>query len=297
MVLTPETRQKKPPQSLANCEVAIVGLGLMGGSLALALRGHCRVLIGCDADEAVLQAALERRVVDRIVDFDSAHDCDVLILATPVRTILAQLKYLATRAFYPPRQTAVLDLGSTKAQIVRAMADLPPRFEPLGGHPMCGKETNGLTQAEAQLFREKPFVLCAPGFSSVRALGLAYEIIQAIGAKPVMLSAERHDALAALVSHLPYTAAVALMRTVLAQDDEQVWTLASSGFRDSSRLAASDLTMMTDILLTNREAVLRALAAYRRELDTLATAIESGEADVIRAALAPAQAKRAELFK
>jgi prephenate dehydrogenase len=297
MMLTPETRQKKPPQTLANCEVAIVGLGLMGGSLALALRGHCRVLIGCDNDEAVTQFALERRVVDRIADFSDAHDCDVLILATPVRTILAQLEYLATQAFHPPRQTAVLDLGSTKAQIVRAMADLPPRFEPLGGHPMCGKEVNGLEQADAQLFRDKPFVLCAPGFSSVRALGLAYEIIQAIGAKPIMLSAERHDALAALVSHLPYTAAVALMRAALAQEDEQVWALASTGFRDSSRLAASDLTMMTDILLTNREAVLRALAAYRRELQTLTTAIESGDADEIRAALAPAQAKRAELFK
>jgi len=291
-----EIRQKKPPQTLANCEVAIVGLGLMGGSLALALRSHCRLLIGCDADEAVRRTALERRVVDRIADFDTAHDCDVLILATPVRTILAQLEYLTT-AFHPPRQTAVLDLGSTKAQIVRAMADLPPRFEPLGGHPMCGKEVNGLEQADAQLFVDKPFVLCAPGFSSVRALGLAYEIIQSIGAQPIMLSADRHDTLAALVSHLPYAAAVALMRAALAQDDEQVWALASTGFRDSSRLAASDLTMMTDILLTNREAVLRALAAYREELQTLTAAIESGEATEIRAALAPAQAKRAELFK
>jgi prephenate dehydrogenase len=296
MVLS-EIRQKKPPQTLANCEVAIVGLGLMGGSLALALRSHCRVLIGCDADEAVMRTALEREVVDRIADFRSAHDCDLLILATPVRTILAQLEFLATNAFHPPRQTAVLDLGSTKAQIIHAMSDLPPRFEPLGGHPMCGKEVGGLAHADAQLFAEKPFVLCAPGFSSVRALGLAYEVIESIGAQPIMLSADRHDALAALVSHLPYAAAVALMRAALAQDDEQVWALASTGFRDSSRLAASDLTMMTDILLTNREAVLRALEAYRTELETLTAAIETGEAEEIRAALAPAQARRAELFK
>lgn len=297
MMVLSEVRQKKPPQTLANCEVAIVGLGLMGGSLALALRGHCRVLIGCDSDEAVMRMALERQIVDRIADFRSAHDCDVLILATPVQTILAQLEYLATSAFHPPRQTAVLDLGSTKAEIVRAMSDLPPRFEPLGGHPMCGKEVSGLEHADAQLFAGKAFVLCAPGFSSVRALGLAYEVIESIGAQPIMLSADRHDALAALVSHLPYTAAVALMRVALAQDDEQVWALASTGFRDSSRLAASDLKMMTDILLTNREAVLRALDTYRTELDALTAAIASGEAGQVRAALAPAQAKRADLFK
>jgi prephenate dehydrogenase len=111
-----------------------------------------------------------------------------------------------------------------------------------------------------------------------------------------MLPPERHDALAALTSHLPYTVAVALMRTLMAQDDEQVWRMAAGGFRDTTRVAASDLTMMTDILITNRDSVLSALAAYREELEGLAVAIEAGDADALRKALAPAQAKRAELF-
>lgn len=283
------------PFSLAKSEVAIVGLGLMGGSLALALRGQCRQIVGVDAQPGVVEAALRQGIIDRVAPFDTAHDCDLLILATPVRTILAQLDALASARFYPSRQTVVLDLGSTKAQIVRAMLNLPPRFEPVGGHPMCGKETSGLTEADPALYRDRLFIFSPPGYISVRALALAFEVAAAIGANPLMLPAERHDALAALVSHLPYAAAVALIRAALAQDDPQVWQLAASGFRDTTRLAASDLNMMTDILLTNRGALLNALAAYRQELDALTAAVESGDADRIRAALEPAQAKRSEL--
>lgn len=286
------------PFSLAKSQVTIVGLGLMGGSLALALRAAdaCREIMGVDSDPAVVAAALDKGLIDRAADFDWAHNCDLLVLATPVRTILTQLEALANATYYPPRQTVVLDLGSTKTQIVKAMANLPPRFEPVGGHPMCGKELGGLAQAETHLYRDRLFVLTPPGYISVRALGLAYELVAAIGAHALMLPAERHDILAALVSHLPYAAAVALMRVVLAQGDPQAWQLAASGFRDASRLAASDLTMMTDILTTNRQAVLDALAAYRQELETLSAAIESGDAQAVRDVLTPAQAKRAELF-
>lgn len=285
------------PFSLDKSEVAIVGLGLMGGSLALALQGKCRTIVGVDRDEGVLEIALAQGWIEATADFDTAHNCDLLILATPVRTILAQLDALANATYYPPRQTVVIDLGSTKTHVVRAMANLPPRFEPVGGHPMCGKEVGGLRQAEADLYRDKVFVLCAPGYTSVRALSIAYELIQVIGAQPLMLPPERHDALAALVSHLPYTVAVALMRVVLAQDDEQAWRLAASGFRDTTRLAASDLTMMTDILLTNRDALLSALAAYQTELNALTVAIESGDPETIRAALELAHEKRGELFQ
>lgn len=273
-----------------------MGLGLMGGSLALALRGHCKTIVGHDAQAPVMQAALERGIIDLAASFDEAHNCDVLVLATPVRAILAQLERLSV-SYTPPRQTVVVDLGSTKSEIVRAMTNLPPRFEPVGGHPMTGKEVSGLSHATAELYRQKVFVMCAPGYTSVRALSLVYELVQAIGATPFMLPPERHDALAALTSHLPYTVAVALMRAVMAQDDEQVWRMAAGGLRDTTRVAASDLTMMTDILVTNRTEVLNALAAYREELEALAVAIEAGDADALRKALAPAQAKRAELFR
>lgn len=285
------------PRSLAQCEVTIVGLGLMGGSAAQALRGKCRRIVGVDVNPATVNLALRQGWIDGEATFEAGHDCDVLVLAAPVRTILAQLEALTTSSFYPPRQTVLVDFGSTKAAIVRAMADLPPRFEPVGGHPMCGKEVNGLAHAEPGLFVDRPFVLCPPGYTSVQALGLVYEFVQALGAEPLMMPPERHDRLVALISHLPYAAAVALMRAVIAQDDDDAWQLAASGFRDTSRLAGSDLAMMTDILLTNREAVLSALQAYRTELDGLEAAIRQGQPEPIRAALAPAQAKRAQLFK
>lgn len=286
----------RPPLSLTDCEVAIVGLGLMGGSLALALRGQCRTIVGVDRDPAVAQDALARGIVDQVTVFEAAHNTDVLILASPVRAIVGQISQLSISAFYPPRATVVIDLGSTKVEVMKAMAELPPRFEPVGGHPMSGKTASGLANASADLFRNKPFVLTPPGHTSVRALAIAYELVERVGGRLLVMSAEHHDQLAALISHLPYAAAVALVRTVLAAGDDQAWEMASSGFRDSTRLAASDLDMMVDILTTNRGPVLRALAGYREQLDALDQAIQSGDAERIRQALTTAREKRAALF-
>jgi prephenate dehydrogenase len=146
------------------------------------------------------------------------------------------------------------------------------------------------------LYHNQTFVLTPLARTTERARRLALAIVEAVGGRALELPAERHDLLTALVSHLPYTAAVALVRAAQAADDEGAGQLASSGFRDTTRLAASDLTMMVDILLTNRAAILEALAGYRRELDGLAQLIEAGDADGLRAALAPAQARPRELF-
>jgi prephenate dehydrogenase len=285
--------------TLPQARVAVVGLGLMGGSLALALRGAkaCREIIGVDRDAQAVAAAQARGAVDRVEEFSPDLDCDLMVLATPVRSILSILEALTHSRLPSPPSTTVIDLGSTKMQVVAAMGELPPRFEPVGGHPMCGKETGGFSNADANLYKDKTFVLTPPGYSSVHALALVYEMVEAIGAKPLVMSADRHDALAALVSHLPYAVAVALMRVALNNPDDAIWHLAASGFRDTSRLAASDLSMMTDILLTNREAMLGALATYRDELDTLIRAVEAGDVRALRAAIEDAQAKRADLFK
>ena len=303
--------------NLAAARVTIVGLGLMGGSLALALAGRCCEIIGVDADPAPLAGALRRGLIHRAADFDSACAAsDFVILATPVRAILAQLADLRQSPTPPqpaavgvtntipersgagsPFPTILLDLGSTKLQILRAMSQLPPHLDPLGGHPMCGKEISGLGNADSDLYRGKTFVLCPLDRTSDRALTLARELVSAIGARPLILDAETHDQIAAAISHLPYVVAIALMRAALANGNAGLWQMAASGFRDTTRLAASDLTMITDVLLTNREAVLVALAGFKTELDSLTAAIESGDPEALRSALESAQRKRTEMFK
>jgi prephenate dehydrogenase len=286
---------------LQDCRVAIVGVGLMGGSLGLDLRGLCAERVGVGRSAATLALAQVQGMIDRTADFDAAvESCDLIILATPPRTILAQLQALGQRpaqrpaAGSPPK--VIMDLGSTKTDIVAAMGALPAGFDPVGGHPMCGKEVSGAAAAEPGLYRGQTFILTPLARTTAGALGLAQELVRAVGARPLVLAAARQDAMVAQISHLPYVAAVALVKAAQAAGDEQVWEVAASGFRDTSRLAASDLTMMLDILLTNREAVARALAGYRAELEALARLIDQGDAAALRAALEPAQAKRSELF-
>jgi prephenate dehydrogenase len=281
---------------LSEARVAVVGLGLMGGSLALALRERCRELLGADSDPAALAFALERNIVDRAVSFDRALDADWLILAAPVRTILAQLADLARRP-PPTHPVIVLDLGSTKVEIVAAMRALPAGYAPIGGHPMCGKEVSGIAHAEAGLFRDKLFVLTPLESTAPSVLALGLTLIAAIGARARVLPAEQADVLAAAGSHLPYLAAALLVRSVEDLGDDQVWDIAASGFRDTSRLAASDVTMMTDILLTNRLAILEALGRFRGELDKLAALLEAGEAQALAAYLSSAAQRRRGLYQ
>jgi prephenate dehydrogenase len=281
---------------LSDARVAVVGLGLMGGSLALALRGHCRELLGTDMNAATLDYAREHAVVDQVVKFDAGLDADLIILAVPVRAIVALLAKLPSRAA-GSAPVVILDLGSTKSEIAGAMQALPPSYDPIGGHPMCGKEVAGLNHADAALFQDKVFVLSPLDRTTPRAVDLARQVTEAIGARPVILPAARHDRLAAASSHLPYAASVALVRAAESLEDDQVWELAASGFRDTSRLAASDVTMMTDILLTNRAAILDALERTQAELVTLAGLLEAGEADALSEFLSAAAVRRRKLFQ
>jgi prephenate dehydrogenase len=281
---------------LSAARVAVVGLGLMGGSLALALRGQCRELLGVDTSSETREYARQNRVVDRIVELDDALSADLVILAAPVRTIVTLLGRLPARS-EKDRPIIVLDLGSTKSEITTAMLTLPTGYDPIGGHPMCGKEVAGLPHADGTLFQNKVFVLCPLDRTSPPAMRLALGVVSAVGARPVVLLAERHDRLAAASSHLPYAAAVALVRAAESLDDDQVWELAASGFRDTSRLAASDVTMMSDILLTNRQAILDALARTQAELGTLAALLEGGEAGALSDFLSAAAARRRKLFQ
>jgi prephenate dehydrogenase len=289
---------KEPPFSLRDATVAIIGLGLMGGSLAMALRARnaCRKILGITRNAAARQAVLSGAVVDAAsADLTLAAEADVIILATPVRAILEQLPQVGAIA---RGGAIIMDFGSTKLEITRAMQALPAHVEPIGAHPMCGKEIFGFDAADADLYRKAVFVLTPLARASASTLALAKSLAVTLGACPVVLDPARHDKIVAAISHLPFALAATLMMTAdeLARADDLLYVLAAGGFRDASRLAAGDTTMMLDILLTNHENVAAALRACEQRLDELADLIDRQDETALRAILQDAAMKRRRLF-
>ena len=266
--------EKKP---LSESQVAIVGLGLMGGSLALALRGHCGRLLGCDLDPETLNLALEKSVVD-LVDSDPKTilpKADVIVLAIPVCSIIEMLRDLPA---YHTGPAIVIDLGSTKADIVRAMEALPSTFDPIGGHPVCGEVSSGLSYANAEIYQSAPFVLTPLPRTTSHARSVAEELVEAVKAEPLWLEADIHDSWIAASSHLPYLLAIALLGAT-PQDASPV---IGPGFKGASRLAASNPEMMMDVFLTNREAVLEVLRKFATEMEDLEIEIREGDSRLLK---------------
>lgn len=282
---------------LANLQIAVVGLGLMGGSLAGALRGQCKNLIGVARRPETIETALERRLIHKgTTDLAAGvRQASVVVLATPVRAILSLLPEIGSLS---PRGCLLMDLGSSKAQIVGEMARLPDHIQPLGGHPMCGKEMSGIAAADPALYQGCTFILTPLPRTSEAALALGHALTQAIGAHPLVLEPNRHDYLVGTISHLPYLLACALVSTAIATTsaDPAVWKIVAGGFRDTSRVAGGDVTMMMDILLSNREEVLKALRIYQAQLRTLSRLVEDGDETEMRARLSTIRAKRLEMF-
>ena len=275
---------------LLSSRVAIIGLGLMGGSLALALRDHCAGLLGVDPDPDTLALA-HRRHFARQLSADPASilpEADVIILAAPVNAILELIPQLPE---LHPGSPVVIDLGSTKAQICQALDRLPERFEPIGGHPMCGKETSGLQNAAANLYQGAPFAFTPLERTTERARAIAAQLARAVGAQALWLEPETHDRWTAATSHLPYLASAAL--TLATPPD--CAPMIGPGFRSATRLAGSSTTMMLDILTTNQENVLDALARLREQLDALEQAVRDGERECLQMTLLQAGEWRKQL--
>lgn len=276
--------------------LAIVGLGLMGGSLALALKekNPAQNIIGITRTRATLDAALARGAIDTASDqLTAARDAEMIVLAAPVRTILRQIPQLGNIA----RDGALLlDMGSTKRAIVGAMNHLPERLRAVGGHPMCGKEVAGFDAAAANLYHDKIFVLTKTERTTPDAFDTARALAQTIGSRVIELDATRHDEIVAAISHLPYVVAANLVNTVsaFAQDDAHVWDIAAGGFRDTTRVAASDVQMMLDILLTNSENVADLMRKFSRLFGALADAVYDEDENTLREVLErAAQTRRA----
>lgn len=270
--------------TLNQANVTIVGLGLMGGSLALALRPHVSRITAVDPDEKALSQALEEGIVDRATAklSEGVRETDLLVLATPVGAILQILEQLPELR---PDGCLVLDVGSTKETICQAMDRLPSTFQAIGGHPMCGKEVAGLAAADVQLYMDQTFLLCRTALTTPAVETLALEMVRAIGAKPLFLEPAEHDRLVALMSHLPYFVSSLLMEQAAEQaaaDGHIVWQVGASGFRDTTRLAGSDPRMFADIVGTNREAILDRLHHYQKDMERLILLLEQAEDEALQ---------------
>jgi prephenate dehydrogenase len=271
---------------LNSSSVCIVGLGLMGGSLGLALRGKCRTVIGVARRQETITQALEMGAIDGgLTDpLEAAAGADVVVLATPVRTVLALIPMVAPH-MHPG--ALLTDLGSTKADVVAALDRAAGPVHVCGGHPLCGREFSGLTAAQADLYHDKVYVVAPGKHTSPAAVALTEEIARAAGARPLIMDAAEHDRLVAAVSHLPYLQAASLAAVAgrQAAGDPRTWQLAASGFRDTARLAASDVDMMLDILLTNRSIVASLARQTAGWLSDLALALDGNDEASARQAL------------
>jgi prephenate dehydrogenase len=272
--------------NLAESKIAIIGLGLMGGSLALGLKGKCAALYGIDPHRATLELALSQHIVD-YADSDPAKslpEADLVILSAPVPAILTLLEQLPTLT---PNPCIVMDLGSTKRLIVESMSRLPERFDPIGGHPICGKEKLSLANAERTLYYAAPFLLTPLERTSPRAMSVAHQIIEAVGAKAKVLDAVEHDRILASTSHLPF-----LLSSALALSTPQdVASFIGPGFKSTSRLAGASSSMMLGVLQSNRENVLNTISELQQQLAEIKTALATKDFSKLESILNEAQRK------
>ena len=275
--------------------VAIVGTGLIGASFGLALKaGDGPTVVGFDPDQSAAERALERNAVDEIADLKGAvAHADVVIVAAPVDRIgqvCAEIAPLLSG------DAVVTDVGSAKRVVVeQGEAALGGRF--VGGHPMAGSERHGPDAADDTLFEGASWILTPTSTTSSDAYRRVAELVAGIGATPVALDPEVHDALLARLSHLPQLAASALVDVAAgAGDAEALLGLAASGFRDVTRIAASDPDMWVAILRSNRQAVVDALARLESVLAQVREDLEASHWDTIRQMLERARSARVSVF-
>lgn len=274
--------------------LAVVGVGLLGGSVALAARagGVAREIVGVGRDRQRLEGPLRAGMVDRVATDVAAgvEGADCVVLAA---TVLANEGLLARIWDRVPAGALVTDVGSTKRGIVaaaeRLAAGRPLAF--LGSHPMAGSEKSGWQVARADLFRGATVIVTPTDATEPRAIKGVTALWESLGARVSALDPETHDRTVAAISHLPHVAAWALVDAV-GRFEPGALAFAARGFKDTTRIAASDPPMWRDILLDNRDAVRASLGAFRAALDDLERIVAAGDAAGLEVLLARLKSAR-----
>jgi prephenate dehydrogenase len=277
--------------------LALIGVGLIGGSFAMGLRraGIATKIVGFDRDRAALESAARLGVIDTVAESasEAVRGADLVVIAVPVRSVGPVLHDVAL-AMEP--DAVVTDVGSTKADVVRvAREELRERFARfVPGHPVAGRETSGVESALADLFRGARVVLTPTSETAPDAIDTVRAAWEAVGAKVASANAEDHDRIFAAVSHLPHILSFALVSEIASRDNAaELLGFAAGGFRDFTRIAASSPQMWRDIALQNREALLAELSRYEARLAVFRDLIERGEAAGLERLMTEARAARA----
>jgi prephenate dehydrogenase len=252
--------------------VAVVGLGLMGASFALALKKARAetVVVGSDRNPIVVRKALERGIVETAnTDLSPVEMADVVVLAAP----LSAMRELFPKVALLAGGRSVTDMASTKADVMEWAA--AEGIDLVGGHPMCGREKSGIDHADASLYEGAPWVL-------TRDEPAITDLVEAVGAHPVVMDAVTHDRLVAGVSHAAFLLSVGYVLALSRRDDwPEASRLAAGGFRDMSRLAAGDPDLYAGVARTNRENLVEALDAVSAELARIRRHLEADDPRLI----------------
>ena len=278
--------------------IAIIGVGLIGGSFALALRrahGDTRTglhVIGVDRDTGALDEALRKGVINEAASIAAAAECELILIAVPVRQFPAVLAEISP---FLNAETVITDVGSTKQDVIaaarEALGSKISSFVP--GHPIAGREYAGVAAAAAELFVGKKVVLTPLAENTPQSIERVRALWTSCGADVVQMSAETHDAIFAAVSHLPHLLAFALVDELAARPNAKtLFSFAASGFRDFTRIAGSNPEMWRDIALNNREALLGELDGFTEQIVELRKALASSDGDALEALMARAKHAR-----
>ena len=288
-----------PPAAHRIDKLLVLGVGLIGGSFALAQKaaGAAGTIVGVGRGRVTLEEAANLGIIDRAVPLEGPWTqelatTDIVLLAAPV----AQYRPLFdAMAPHLGPHTIVTDAGSTKQDVIAAaratLGAALPRFEP--GHPIAGTEQSGAAAAYSTLYAERNVVLTPMPETDPLALATVAAAWQTCGARVRTLDAATHDRVFAAVSHLPHVLAFALVDELAARPDaEDLFRFAASGFRDFTRIAASSAEMWRDVALANRDAIMTEIAAYRRQLDRIAALVAAGDGPGLEAVFGNARAAR-----
>lgn len=276
--------------------LCIIGVGLIGGSLARALKraGACYEIVGCGRDEVALRRAVELGVIDRyhVDPAQAVQGADVIVLAVPLGAMEPVLRSIAP---FIDAHAVITDVGSAKGSVVAAaeavFGAVPVRFVP--GHPIAGTEKSGVDASFAELFERRRVILTPLPETDRAAHALVRRVWESAGAEVVDMEVVHHDEVLAATSHLPHVLAYVLVDTLARmQEKSEIFRYAAGGFRDFTRIASSDPSMWRDICLANREAVVVMLDRYIDDLVRLRDAIARGEGAVIAELFTRAKAAR-----